>query len=63
MRDLSRIRSLDALPKLLAASATQTARLSNIADLASPFELTRRTIHEHATLLERVFLLERLPLA
>ena len=29
--------------------------------LAAPFQLTRPTIHEHVTLLERVFLVERLP--
>jgi len=61
VRDLSRVRSLDTLPKLLRVAATHTARLVNVADLAAPFELTRQTIHEHVTLLERVFLLERLP--
>lgn len=61
VRDLSRIRSLDALPRLLELAASQTARLINISDLAAPFELTRQTIHEHVTLLERIFLLERLP--
>lgn len=61
VRDLSRLRSLDTLPRLLAFAAAQTARLVNIADLSSPFELTRQTIHEHVTLLEHVFLLERLP--
>lgn len=61
VRDLSRLRSFDTLPKLLALAAAQTARLVNVADLAAPFELTRQTIHEHVTLLERVFLLERLP--
>lgn len=61
VRDLSRLRSLDALPKLLAVAASQTARLVNVADLSAPFELTRQTIHEHVTLLERIFLLERLP--
>lgn len=61
VRDLSRIRSLDALPRLLALAASQTARLVNVAELAAPFELTRQTIHEYLTLLERVFLLERLP--
>ena len=61
VRDLTRIRSLDALPKLLALAAAQTARLINVADLAAPFELTRQTIHDYVTLLERVFLLERLP--
>jgi len=61
VRDLARIHSLDALPKLLAAAAAQTAQLINVADLAAPFELTRQTIHEYVTVLERVFLLERLP--
>jgi predicted AAA+ superfamily ATPase len=61
IRDLSRVRSLDTLPKLLRLAATHTARLINVADLAAPFELTRQTIHDHVTLLERVFLVERLP--
>ena len=61
VRDLTRIHSLDMLPKLLALAAAQTARLVNIADLAAPFELTRQTIHEYVTLLEHVFLLERWP--
>ncbi len=61
VRDLTRVRSLDALPKLLALAASQTARLINVADLSTPFELTRQTIHEYVTLLERVFLVERHP--
>lgn len=61
VRDLSRVRSLDALPKLLSLAASQSARLINVADLSTPFELTRQTIHEYVTLLERVFLVERLP--
>jgi len=61
VRDLTRIHSLDALPKLLALAAAQTARLINVAELAAPFELTRQTVHAYVTLLERVFLVERLP--
>ena len=61
VRDLSRIHSLDALPRLLAMAAAYTARLINVADLAGPFQLTRQTIHDYVTLLERVFLLDRLP--
>lgn len=61
VRDLSRIRSLDALPRLLTMTASHTARLINIADLAGPFQLSRQTIHDYVTVLERVFLLERLP--
>ena len=58
--ELARIRSLEALPRLLALAAAQTARLFNLADLGSPFGLSRPTISDYVTLLERVFLIERL---
>ena len=61
MRELARIRSLDALPRLLSAAASQTARLFNVSDLAAPFQLSRPTIRDYLTLLEQVFLLETLP--
>jgi len=61
VRDLARIRSLDALPKLLSLAAAQTAQLLNVSDLASPFQLSRPTIRDYITLLENVFLLELLP--
>jgi len=61
VRDLSRIRSLDSLPRLLALAASYTAQLLNVSDLAGPFQLTRQTIHDHVVLLEGVFLLHRLP--
>ena len=58
---LSRISGLDALPRLLAMAATQTARLFNLSHLAAPFQLSRPTIGGYVALLERVYLLERLP--
>jgi uncharacterized protein len=61
VRDFSRIRSLDALPRLLQTSAAYSAQLLNFEDLAGPFNLTRPTVQDYVTLLERVFLLERLP--
>jgi predicted AAA+ superfamily ATPase len=61
VRDLARISALDALPRLLALAASQTARLLNVSDLAGPFQLSRPTIRDYLTLLERVFLLETLP--
>ena len=60
-RDMARIRSLGILPRLLSAAASQTARLFNLADLAAPFQVSRPTIGDYVTLLERLFLLERLP--
>lgn len=61
VRDLARIASLDALPRLLALAAGQTARLINVSDLAAPFQLSRPTIKDYVTLLEGVFLVEQLP--
>ena len=59
--DLSRISAFDALPRLLALAAGQTAGLVNVTELAGPFQLSRPTIRDYVTLLERVFLLELLP--
>jgi len=60
-RDMTRVRSLDVLPRLLRAAAAQTAQLFNLSSLASAFELSRPSIGDYVTLLERLFLLERLP--
>ena len=60
VQDISRISDLDALPRLLGAAASQTARLYNLSDLASPFQLSRPTIGSYVQLLERLFLVERL---
>jgi predicted AAA+ superfamily ATPase len=61
VRDLARISSLTALPRLLAVAAGQTARLLNVTELAAPFQLARPTIRDYITLLAQVFLLEELP--
>jgi predicted AAA+ superfamily ATPase len=61
VRDVARIHSLDALPRLLALAASHTSQLLNVSDLAAPFQMTRQTIHDYVTVLERVFLLDRLP--
>lgn len=61
VRDLARIGSLDIMPRLLALAASQSARLLNITDLAGPFHVSRPTVRDYVTLLERVFLLEELP--
>lgn len=58
VRDLARINALDAVPRLLSLAASQTARLLNVSDLAAPFQLSRTTIRDYVTLLERVFLID-----
>lgn len=61
VRDVARIHSLDALPRLLTLAASHTAQLLNVSDLAAPFQMTRQTIQDYVTVLERIFLLDRLP--
>ncbi|MFO7747819.1 MAG: ATP-binding protein [Orrella sp.] len=61
VREISHIRALDALPRLLQMTAVRTAQLLNLTELASAFQLSRPTIGEYLTLLENIFLVERLP--
>ncbi|MCX7248938.1 MAG: ATP-binding protein [Burkholderiales bacterium] len=61
VRDLARIASLDVMPRLLDLAARQTAHLFNVSELASPFGLSRPTVRDYLTLLERVFLVDLLP--
>lgn len=61
VRELARISTLNALPRLLRLAAGRTAQLFNLSDLASSFQLSRTTIGDYVTLLEHIFLLERLP--
>lgn len=61
IRDLARISALEALPRLLALAAGQTACLVNVSELAAPFQISRQTIREYLTLLSRIFLLDELP--
>ena len=58
VRDLARIQSLDALPRLLALAAGQTARLLNLTEFASALQLSRPTTRDYVGLLERVFLVD-----
>ncbi len=60
IQDIANIRNLDIMPKLLSLAASQTARLFNSADLASPFSISRPTIREYLAVLEQLFLIEQL---
>ncbi len=61
MRDLARIQGLDTIPRLLSLAAAQYARLFNVSDLAAPFQLSRPTVRDYMILLERLFVVTRLP--
>ena len=60
-RDLARISALDLMPRLLTAAASQTAQFYNLSSMAPPFQMSRPTIGEYVALLERLFLIDRLP--
>ena len=59
VRDLANVRSLETMPRLISAAATHSASLFNLASLAAPFRVSANTIREYFTLLERLFLVER----
>ncbi len=60
-RDIAAIRSPEILSSLLALAAAQTARLLSVNGLSSSFKLSRNTVHDYIFLLEKMFLLEKLP--
>lgn len=61
VRDIARISDHGAMNRLLTVAATQTARLYNLLDMSSAFSLSRPTISKYVEILERIFLLERIP--
>lgn len=60
IRELARIREIEALPQLVTLIAAQTAQLFNLSALSEPFRLSRPTIGDYVALLEQVFLIHRL---
>jgi len=60
IREIAHIRSLDTLSVLLRSAAARTAQLLNLTDLATAFQQSRITIGDYLTLLEHIFLIERL---
>ncbi|HZJ28945.1 MAG TPA: DUF4143 domain-containing protein [Solirubrobacterales bacterium] len=61
VEELSRIRLAEALPRLLARLAGQTAQVLNMAKVAEACELENTTAHGYLRLLEAVFLIHKLP--
>ncbi|WP_419838118.1 ATP-binding protein [Candidatus Poriferisodalis sp.] len=58
--NISRVRVPDALSRLLEVCATQTASLLNVSNLASQLQISRPTVTEYLSALERLFLVDRL---
>lgn len=58
--DVSTVRVPDALPRLAEVCAAQTASLLNVSNLSRRLGLSRPTVTEYLSVLERLFLVERL---
>lgn len=61
VQDLAHIGDFEAVSRLMILTATQTARIFNLAEISSPFQLSRPTIRHYITLLSHLFLVEELP--
>lgn len=61
VRDLARVEALHALPNLLKLLAARSSGLLNLADVGRDAGLPHTTLTRYLTLLETVFLVQRLP--
>jgi predicted AAA+ superfamily ATPase len=61
VRDVAQIEQLSQLPALLAACATLCGQLVNVSALGSQLHLNVRTLEKYCGILEKLFLVQRLP--
>jgi predicted AAA+ superfamily ATPase len=61
VRDIAQIERLGEMPRLLDLLATQCGQLFNAAGTGAPLSLDVRTLEKYLTILERLFLVQRLP--
>lgn len=61
IREMARIGSLEAIPKILQLAASQSAQLLNMSTIAAPFQISRQTTAAYFTLLKNIFLVDVLP--
>lgn len=61
VQDIARVRDAQEIARLLEVLALRTAELLNTAGLSHELGLDRRTVEHYLTILERLFLIRRLP--
>ncbi len=61
VREMTQLRNVEDLSRLLEISADRTANLFNASSLAAPFSLSRPTIASYVAILKRLFLITLLP--
>ncbi|MFK7997649.1 MAG: ATP-binding protein, partial [Granulosicoccus sp.] len=59
--DVARIKDADDVARLLKQLAIRTGELQNISGLANELKLSNSTVEKYLTVLERLFLIRRLP--
>ena len=61
VQDIARVRDVSAISRLLETLALRNAELLNISNLGNELDLRRETIEHYLSILERLFLIRRLP--
>ncbi len=61
VNDITAIKSTDDLAKLMALLAYRTANLLNVSGLSNELDINRETVEKYLGILERLFLVRRLP--
>lgn len=61
VRDVARVHDAAQIRRLLEVLAARTAELLNLSSLGNDLDMNRQTIDRHLTVLERLFLIRRLP--
>ena len=61
VRALAQVRNLQTIPALLRQVAAYTAQLANTSRFATDLRIKRDTVDKHLTLLENIFVIDRLP--
>lgn len=61
VRDVAQIEHLSAIPRLLQVVAAYCAQLFNASEIGGQLALDRRTVEKYLSVLEQIFLVQRLP--
>ncbi|HVD41085.1 MAG TPA: ATP-binding protein [Solirubrobacterales bacterium] len=61
LKDISQARKLNEMPRLLRLIASQTANLFSASNLSQRLSIHSQTVDSHVSLLEAIFLVQRLP--
>ncbi|MCY4233633.1 MAG: ATP-binding protein [Bacteroidetes bacterium] len=59
--NISKIQSIEIIPRLLTAVGNLSAQLFNVSDLSNKLQMNRNTTNHYLSLLQHQFLIERLP--